>query len=61
MGYPESKPVNPAAAAGVKDVIASRARSRRETQRALNEIDLHAPRPRPQRSRPEAPLGDAGP
>ena len=46
MGYPKLNPFTPAAAAGVKGVIAGRARSRRETQRALNEIEAHARRPR---------------
>ena len=46
MSHREQKPQTPRSAAGVKGVIAGRARSRRETQRALNEIDLHSPRPR---------------
>jgi ParB-like nuclease domain len=46
MGYRESKPLTPPAAAGVKSIVAARARTRRETQRALNEISVHAPRPR---------------
>jgi DNA modification methylase len=45
MSYRESKPRIPAAA-GVKGIIAARARARRESQRALTEIDLHSPRPR---------------
>ena len=45
-GYREPKPQTPSSAVGVKGVIAGRARSRRETQRALSEIDTHAPRPR---------------
>jgi DNA modification methylase len=44
VGYRESKPLTRTAAAGVKGIIAGRARTRRETQRALNEIDAHAPR-----------------
>jgi ParB-like chromosome segregation protein Spo0J len=44
MGYREPKPQTLSSAVGVKGVIATRARSRRETQRALNEIDTHAPR-----------------
>jgi hypothetical protein len=39
MGYREPKPQTLSSALGVKGVIATRARSRRETQRALNEID----------------------
>jgi ParB-like chromosome segregation protein Spo0J len=46
MGYREPKPQTPTSAAGVKGIVAARARTRRETQRALNEIDLHSPRPR---------------
>jgi ParB-like chromosome segregation protein Spo0J len=46
MGYRESKTLPPAAAAGVKGIIAGRARTRRESQRALSEIDAYAPRPR---------------
>ena len=46
MGYREPKPLTPTAAAGVKGIVATRARARRETQRALSEIDAHAPRPR---------------
>jgi hypothetical protein len=44
MGYREPKPQTLSSALGVKGIIAGRARSRRETQRALNEIDGHAPR-----------------
>jgi ParB-like chromosome segregation protein Spo0J len=46
MGYREPKPLTPTAAAGVKGIVAARARSRRESQRALSEINLHSPRPR---------------
>jgi hypothetical protein len=46
MGYREPKPKTPSSALGVKGVIAGRPRSRRETQRALSEIDTHARRPR---------------
>jgi hypothetical protein len=46
MSHREPKPQTPSSAVGVKGVIAGRARSRRETQRALSEIDTHAPRPR---------------
>ena len=46
MGYREPKPQTPSSAVGVKGIIAERARSRRGTQRALSEIDTHAPRPR---------------
>ena len=60
MGYRESKPRTPAAA-GVKTIIAARARARRENL-------ARAERDRPalaasaaQRSLAEAPLGDARP
>ena len=46
MGYREPKPQTLRSAAGVKGVVATRARARRDTQRALSEIDAHAPRPR---------------
>ena len=46
MGYREPKPQTPRSAVGVKGIVAGRARSRRETQRALSEIDLHSSRPR---------------
>ena len=46
MGYREPKPQTSTSAAGVKGIVAARARTRRETQRALSEIDLHSPRPR---------------
>ena len=45
MSHREPNPVTPAAA-GVKGIIAARARTRRETQRALSEIEAHAPLPR---------------
>jgi ParB-like chromosome segregation protein Spo0J len=44
MSHREPRPQTASSAVGVKGVIATRARSRRETQRALNEIDTHAPR-----------------
>jgi DNA modification methylase len=43
MVYRNSKSQTPSAAAGVKDVIAARARGRREAHRALSEIAAHAP------------------
>jgi ParB-like chromosome segregation protein Spo0J len=46
MSHREPKPQTSSSVVGVKGVIAGRARSRRETQRALSEIDTHAPRPR---------------
>jgi ParB-like nuclease domain len=46
MSHREPKPQTPNSAVGVKGVIAGRARSRRETQRALSEVEAHAPRPR---------------
>jgi DNA modification methylase len=46
MSHREPKPQTPSSAAGVKGAIATKARSRRETQRALSEIDTHAPRSR---------------
>jgi hypothetical protein len=46
MSYREPKPQTPSSAAGVKGVIATRTRARRETQRSLSEINTHAPRPR---------------
>jgi hypothetical protein len=46
MSHREPKPLTPSSAAGVKGVIAPRARTRRETQRSLSEINTHAPRPR---------------
>ena len=46
MAGRKSKSQTPTAAAGVKDVIAARARARRDTQSALGEIAAHAPSPR---------------
>jgi hypothetical protein len=46
MGYREPKPQTLSSAVGVKGIIAGRARSRRETQRGLSEIDAHPPSPR---------------
>ena len=46
MSHREQNRQTPSSAVGVKGVIAGRARSRRESQRTLNEIDLHSPRPR---------------
>jgi len=43
MGYREPKRLTPPAAAGVKGIVAARARTRRETQRSLSEISSHAP------------------
>src|SRR6185437_2587180 len=57
MGYREPKRLTPPAAAGVKGIVAARARTRRETQRSLSEISSHAP-PATQRSCPGAPFGE---
>jgi hypothetical protein len=43
MGNREPKRLTPTAAAGVKGIIAARARTRRETQGSLSEISSHAP------------------
>jgi DNA modification methylase len=43
MGYREPKRLTPPAAAGVKGIVAARARTRGETQRSLSEISSHAP------------------
>ena len=59
MGYREPKPQTPSSALGVKGVIAG-ALAPRDSARA--ERDRHAcAASEAQRSRPEAPLGDAGP
>jgi DNA modification methylase len=44
MGYREPKPQTPTAAAGVKGIVATRARTRRETQRSLTEIGVQRAR-----------------
>ena len=61
MGYREAKRQTPTAAAGVKGIVAARARTRRETQRSLSDIGSHAPRLRRNDLAPDAPLRDARP
>ena len=61
MCYRERKPLTPPAAAGVKGIVATRARKRRETQRALTEIGSHAPRLRRNDLAPELRLENRSP